>query len=146
MTQDLPFTPGDTYIRRLIHAQYGGQQQGGISTPKNFPYIFLFTSGKGETFGYQDGEQQDGQFIYFGEGVFGDMQFVRGNRAIRDHVKDSKRLLLFRGLPGGKCEFISEMELVDFHTKAAEDYSGRQRRAICFTLRYILPGRPGANF
>lgn len=137
LSQELPFIPGKIYIRRVIHEQYGGQRQGGISTPKNFPYIFLFSAKKGEDFGYHDGDQEDGLYRYFGEGVFGDMQFVRGNRAIRDHVKDSKKLLLFRGLPGGKCEFVSEMELVDYHKEPAQDFSGRQRSAICFRLRYI---------
>ncbi|MCW5875684.1 MAG: type II toxin-antitoxin system Phd/YefM family antitoxin [Anaerolineales bacterium] len=145
LRQDLPFIPGEVYIRRVIHEQYGGQRQGGISTPKNFPYIFLFSAKKGEDFGYHDEEQEDGLYKYFGEGVFGDMQFVRGNRAIRDHVGDSKKLLLFRGLPGGKCEFVSEMELVDYHKEPAQDFSGRQRSAICFRLRYVAPRRLGAE-
>jgi hypothetical protein len=43
-TADLPFQKGVTYSRRSdIHDRFGGQQQGGISTPKGFPYVFLFT-------------------------------------------------------------------------------------------------------
>lgn len=84
------------YHRRTdIHAIYGGQQQGGISTPSNQPYIFLFTSGSGGQYGYIDRYDENGVFIYTGEGQVGDMKFDRGNLAIRDHVSKGKELLLF---------------------------------------------------
>lgn len=81
--------------RKDIHEKFGGQQQGGISTPANAPYIFLFTSEAGEQHGYHDGYDENGLFIYTGEGQVGPMQFLRGNRAIRDHINDGKELLLF---------------------------------------------------
>ncbi len=38
------FEVGRVYNRRLeIHEPYGGQRQGGISTPRDWPFIFLFT-------------------------------------------------------------------------------------------------------
>jgi hypothetical protein len=38
------FEVGRVYNRRLeIHQPYGGQRQGGISTPRDWPFIFLFT-------------------------------------------------------------------------------------------------------
>ncbi len=50
------FEVGRTYDRRSeIHGPYGGQQQGGISTPKNQPLVFLFTGESGEQYGYKDG-------------------------------------------------------------------------------------------
>ena len=33
-----------------IHENYGGQRQAGISTPKAYPVIFLFTGESGEQF------------------------------------------------------------------------------------------------
>jgi 5-methylcytosine-specific restriction protein A len=81
--------------RKDIHEKFGGQQQGGISTPANAAYVFLFTSEAGEQHGYHDGYDKNGLFIYTGEGQVGPMQFLRGNRAIRDHIKDGKELLLF---------------------------------------------------
>ena len=44
------FEVGRVYNRRLeIHEPYGGQQQGGISTPRNCPIMFLFTGESGES-------------------------------------------------------------------------------------------------
>lgn len=54
------FVKGEVYRRRDLHALYGGQQQGGISTPSIHPIIFLFTSPLGEEYGYSDGWQKDG--------------------------------------------------------------------------------------
>ena len=43
------FEIGKIYSRRTdIHARFGGQQQGGISTPASSPIIFLFTGESGE--------------------------------------------------------------------------------------------------
>ncbi|BBO25695.1 hypothetical protein AltI4_00830 [Alteromonas sp. I4] len=43
------FEVGKEYHRRTdLHEKYGGQRQGGISTPQNYPFIFIFTSDSGE--------------------------------------------------------------------------------------------------
>ena len=34
---------GREYKRRELHDFYGGQRQGGISTPQKYPYIFIIT-------------------------------------------------------------------------------------------------------
>src|SRR5262249_51378918 len=89
------FIPGELYRRREIHSKYGGQTQGGISTPSRSPLIFAFTGDTGEQHGYKDGWRDDGAFRYFGEGQEGDMHFVRGNAALRDQVQSGKALHLF---------------------------------------------------
>src|SRR4051794_26028499 len=92
----VPFEVGRTYSRRRdIHQRFGGQERGGIATPSSVPFVFLFTGESGSEFGYRDSWREDGTFAYTGEGQRGDMEFVRGNRAIRDHVQDGKDLLLF---------------------------------------------------
>jgi 5-methylcytosine-specific restriction enzyme A len=89
--EGLPFKAGSLYHRqRDIHHVYGGQERGGIATPDEVPFIFLFTGESGGQFGYRDGWQPNGLFAYTGEGQRGDMAFVRGNRAIRDHVAGGK--------------------------------------------------------
>ena len=70
---------GAVYNRvRDVHLVYGGQRQGGISTPQ-IPLIFLFTGETGGQYGYRDGPRADGIFAYTGEGQVGPMKFVRGN-------------------------------------------------------------------
>jgi len=50
------FLIGENYSRRDdIHAHFSGQQQGGISTPSEQPFIFLFTGKSGGLFGYENG-------------------------------------------------------------------------------------------
>src|SRR5215813_14144712 len=105
----IPFEPGQTY-RRIedIHEPFGGQRQGGISTPSGHPYIFLFTGESGSAYGYKDDFRPDGTFWYTGEGQVGDMKWERGNAAIREHQRDKKTLLLFEYVAPGQVRFIGE--------------------------------------
>jgi 5-methylcytosine-specific restriction enzyme A len=101
----MPDTPlfviGQRYRRRALHERLGGQRQGGISTPHDHPIVMLFKGESGEQYGYRDGVQPDGMFWYTGEGQVGDMQVVRGNRAIRDHKTNGRSLHLFEQLGAG---------------------------------------------
>jgi 5-methylcytosine-specific restriction protein A len=54
------FPIGSLWKRASIHDILGGQRQGGISTPSRKPYIILFSSPRGEEYGYQDGWKDDG--------------------------------------------------------------------------------------
>ena len=49
------FVLGSTYRRTDLHKSYGGQRQGGISTPSGRNFILLFTGEQGEQYGYWDG-------------------------------------------------------------------------------------------
>ena len=60
------FVKGKSYLRRDLHERYGGQEQTGISTPADYPMIFLFTSKKAEKYGYRDGWTNEGVFLFFG--------------------------------------------------------------------------------
>lgn len=91
--------PGDTVRRRSVHDAYGGQRQGGISTPRDSQHILVFTNPKaGEKFGYADfeGLREDGSYAYTGEGQNGHQQFKGGNSAIRDAAQNGKTIRLFR--------------------------------------------------
>lgn len=56
---------------------FAGQRYGGLSTPSKFPFILLFTGERGEEYGYKDGWNKEGIFLYTREGQDGDMQFIR---------------------------------------------------------------------
>ena len=130
------FERGCVYHRRSdIHAKYGGQEQGGISTPRHYPYIFLFSSDSGEAYGYSDGWVDAHRFRYSGEGQRGDMKLLRGNRAIASHVENGKELHLFQKVDKGRYRYEGEMEYVthDIEERTA-DADGRVRTAIVFTL------------
>jgi 5-methylcytosine-specific restriction protein A len=132
------FTKGQIINRRRdIHGIYGGQQQGGICTPANHRLILLFTSEKGEEFGYRDGWTDTGLYQYSGEGMKGDMDFVRGNRAIRDHVRDGKQIFLFRTLKGGLAECYGEFEYHSHREVDMSDIREKLRKGIVFFLAEV---------
>lgn len=130
------FKVGGVYHRRNdIHARFGGQRQGGISTPSGVPYIFLFTGESGGQYGYRDGWNEDGVYLYTGEGQAGDMQWVRGNRAIRAHLADGKDLLLFENLGRGRgVRFVGCFACASWETRTGPDVRGDEREVIVFHL------------
>lgn len=145
LAKELPYEIGALYSRRQeIHARFGGQRQGGISTPANSPFVVLFTGEAGQQHGYSDHwEHEDGENIlhYFGEGQQGDMQDTRGNRAIREHLQNNKRLLIFQSL--GKSQpyrFLGEFRYIyAYEQQGIVDTKGHLRKAIVFKLKPIEP-------
>jgi 5-methylcytosine-specific restriction protein A len=91
----LPFIPGQIYRRSLLHDEYGGNKQAGISPFFRVSYIFIFSGKSGTQFGYMDGWDNEYIFSYTGEGQEGGMKFIWGNLALRDHVNNGKRVFLF---------------------------------------------------
>ena len=141
LREPLPFVVGALYSRRdEIHARFDGPRQSGISPPARAPYIFLFTGEAGKTHGYWDKWDQDedgGQiYRYYGEGQRGPMEFKRGNLAIRDHVKNGKRLLLFRSTgKGHPYRFEGEFFLINTDLDPnCPDSEGNIRTGIVFNL------------
>jgi 5-methylcytosine-specific restriction protein A len=128
------FIQGHVYRRSELHNQYGGQRQGGISTPSRYPFILLFTGESGEQHGYADGWSEDGLFLYTGEGQQGDMTFVRGNAAIRDHIDDGKDLHLFAQVKKGSVRYLGQMVCTGFHSQAGPDTTGHMRQMLMFEL------------
>ena len=129
------FELGRTYKRQALHDQYGGQRQGGISTPKNNPMVLIFTGAGGEHWGYKDEWEPDGTFRYSGEGQLGPMQFKGGNTAIRDHAANGKDLYLFEADGRGNARFIGQMVCASFdHVPSMRDGDGNLRTAIVFRL------------
>lgn len=132
------FPPGTTLRRRSLHERYGGQQQGGASTPKSHPLVFIFSGDSGEAYGYTDGWRDDGYFMYTGEGQVGDMKFDRGNAAIRDHADLGKTLHLFFAAPErSHVIYHGEMRCVDWEEFQASDRNGDTRTAIRFILEEV---------
>ena len=129
------FNTGLLYRRRSLHGEYGGQQQGGISTPSYQNFIFLFSSPRAKEFGYEDGWSEEGIYLYTGEGQRGDMAFTRGNSAIRDHQKEGKDLHLFEASSKkGFYRYVGQMFCIGFHEHQGKDIMGKQRSQIVFEL------------
>lgn len=131
----MDFKVGEVYNRRHdLHGRYGGQRQGGMSTPKSYPVILLFTGEGGAEHGYRDEFKPDGTYHYTGEGQRGDMAFVRSNRALRDHLDDGKRVHLFEAIGGGEVRYVGEVTCLGYHMEERLDTEGELRQAIVFEL------------
>ena len=144
------FAVGKEYHRKSeIHAVYGCQAQGGISTPKNHPFIFIFTSDSGAQHGYRD-EYVDGLFWYTGEGQLGDMQMIKGNKAILNHAEDNKIIHLFEYTRKAHVRYVGEAECLGYETQIRPDSNGNSRKAFVFQLdinssiniEYVIPSSP----
>jgi 5-methylcytosine-specific restriction protein A len=136
----LPFIPNQIYNRRNdIHRIYGGNWQSGIAPSATHPYIFIFSGKSGKQHGYEDRWDNPDVFTYTGEGQNGDMQFIRGNLALRNHIANGKRVFLFESDARGFVKFISEVEVFDADFFETRDTAGLYRVGIKFFFK-----RPGA--
>ncbi|MGP2968830.1 HNH endonuclease [Serratia marcescens] len=128
-------TEGKLYTRKALIELYGGQLQGGIWTPREFPVIFIFTGESGETYGYKDGWTAEGSFSYTGEGQKGDMEFIRGNKSIRDHKKDGKDIFLFEDNKKEKgVRYLGMFECDSWDHIQCLDFENNMRQGITFNL------------
>jgi hypothetical protein len=137
---DLPFEVGALYSRReQIHGLLGGQRQGGISTPADSPYVILFTGEAGKQYGYHDFWDENNVLHYYGEGQRGDMKFSGGNLAIRAHLGNGKRLLLFQMMGHGRpYRFLGEFQFLNAYEKAGvPDTDNVLRKALVFMLQPV---------
>jgi 5-methylcytosine-specific restriction protein A len=131
------FEVGKSYVRRELQDKYGGQRQGGISTPAKYPIVFLFTGGGGEKWGYRDHWDSDGTFRFFGEGQHGNMEFRAGNKAIRDHARNGEQLHLFETDGYGRARYLGQMVYAGHDlVPNVPDGSGNPRIAIVFHLAH----------
>lgn len=144
--EQLPFIPNHIYNRRAdIHALYGGNWQSGICPSANYPYIFIFSGKSGHQHGYKDGWDNPNVFTYTGEGQVGDMKFTKGNLALRDHLKNGKRVFLFESGNKGFVKFISEVEFFDADYFETHDTAGATRLGIKFFFKRMgayIPVQP----
>ena len=127
-----PFEVGRRYKCATLHAEHGGQRQGGISTPAGTPFLMLFT-GRGRKHGYDDG-WHDGVFRYYGEGQLGDMAFTGGNKAIRDSAAHGKDLHVFETAERGFVRYLGNFTCSSWEWTTAPDTTGTPRKAMVFHL------------
>lgn len=130
-----PFIPDQIIKRSVIHDEYGGNRQGGIAPSAKFPYIFIFSGKSGYQYGYKDGWDNPNVFSYTGEGQVGDMRFVKGNLALRDHINNGKRVFLFEYERSGYVKFISELEFYDIGYFDTPDINKNERVGIKFFFK-----------
>jgi len=130
------FEVGHAYSRaREITGKFGGSGQSGIAPSRSSPAIFLFTGGSGTQYGYADEFEATGCLLYVGEGQVGDMQLIRGNLAIVNHVQDGRALHVFESQGKGRDyvyrgEFVYTSHLV----RKGPDRDGAQRDVLVFRL------------
>jgi 5-methylcytosine-specific restriction protein A len=135
---DLDFEVGQRYNRWDLHDVYGDQRYSGISTPADYPGVFLLTGDSGEEYGYEDKFLPDGRFLYTGEGQEGDMEWNGGNAAIRDHKQNNEELHVFEDTDEAwVVTYIGQFEYVDHRIDTLPDEAGTPRDAFRFELEPV---------
>lgn len=147
---DSRFRLGAEYERQQLHNEYGGNRQSGISPCGDHPIIFVFTGSGGDKYGYDDEFQADGRYKYTGEGKEGDMEFSRGNKAIRDHHETGDKIYLFHQKGDGDVIYLGQFEYDEHEWLQLPDHSDDERDAIRFTLapvgEILMYDRDGDGF
>lgn len=132
------FEKGRLYRRNELHLEWDGstrvQAQGGILTPTEVPLIIVVTGEEGRHYGYDDEWDADGVFHYYGAGQVGDMVFLRGNLALRDHAINGEDVHLFEQEPSA-LRYVGQMVGAGYgEVDNVPDRNGAPRRAIVFLL------------
>lgn len=141
-TQDWVLQPGAEVQRASLHDAYGGQRQGGISTPKSVPDIFIFTDpDKGAKYGYDrfEGLREDGNYSYTGEGQVGDQVIdKRGNAALVRSAEEGRIIRLFR-TKKTYATYVGSFTLGTpaYWESTIPDVNGNDRRGYIFNLEPI---------
>ena len=128
------FVFGQEYKRSELHDKYGGQRQGGISTPSRHNFMMVFTGEQGRIYGYEDQWTDEGLFLLTGFGQHGDMKFSRGNEAIRHHVSNHKELYLLEYIRKGYVRYVGQMVCTGYRELRRPDIDGKVRKVLVFEL------------
>jgi 5-methylcytosine-specific restriction protein A len=126
------------YQRSTLHEVWGGlkraQPQGGILTPAHIPAVLVITGQGGAAYGYHDRWDEDGVLHYSGAGQEGDMEFKRGNLALRDHAREGEAVYVFQQQSDG-LRYLHEVAVGGwYYEDDVPDLHGNLRRAIVFKL------------
>lgn len=146
MSSEFPYSIGDEIRRGSIHDRFGGGRRGGISSPADHPFVFLFTGDEGEKYGYKDEFKPDGKFVYTGAGQEGDMTFDRStnigrwNSDVRDHEENGDQLHLFEKslIDDTHVVYLGHYSCIDWHREVLPDKNREDRSAIRFRLERVV--------
>lgn len=134
--------PGDEVLRAALHAAYGGQEQGGICTPRSIPDVFIFTDpDKGAKYGYDkfEGLREDGNYSYTGEGQVGNQVIdKRGNASLVRSAAQGRVIRLFR-TKKTYATYVGSFTLGTpaYWESTIPDVNGNSRRGYIFNLEPI---------
>lgn len=131
------FVPGHKYFRWDLHNYFGGQHQGGISTPPQHSIIFLFSNTQERGFECISPGKAGPVYHYIGEGETGDMTLSRGNLSVVSHVRRKKDLHLFEEIGYGWVRYIGQMVCLGHEWWRGVDLLGRTRKVVVFKLAEI---------
>ena len=141
---------GNIYVRKEIHAAFGGSQQGGITPTKDSKKVFIWSNESGPHHGYQDGWSDDGKVYYYtGAGQDGDqdIEAPRHNGRLLRHSENGDEVLLFLGQkgPGGLWKYECELSLIDYEFFQTKDRNDRNRKAVRFVLERVVSNGASVN-
>ena len=73
-------------------------------------------------------------FLLLCEGQVGDMEFKRGNKAIKNHILDNYELHLFKNISNGYVKYMGKFVYEGYEIDEGYDTKGNLRKIIVFKL------------
>ena len=123
-----------------VEDQFGIRISGfgrGINPTDNTVVLISSIGKAGGNFVYHDKWTADGDYLYSGEGKTGDQTMTKGNLAIRDATRNSKKIHLFVKFSPQEYYYQGIFELVNYTYENEKDESGNIRKEYKFRLRKV---------
>lgn len=124
-----------------VEEQFGIKISGfgrGIN-PTETTVVLISSIGKSSgKFVYHDKWTAGGDYIYSGEGKTGDQTMTKGNLAIKNAVRDGKRIHLFVKFSPQEYYYQGIFELVDYTYEDEKDENGNTRKEYKFRLKKVV--------
>ena len=111
----------------------------GINYAKDAPSVVIVSVLKNSVdhFVYYDYWDENGDFIYTGEGLNGDQELTKGNLAIYNAENVGRAISLFIRPYSNTYIYQGDFELVNWYWKSEPGANGKMRNAIKFRLRKV---------
>lgn len=123
-----------------VERQFGIKISGfgrGINITESSIVLISSIDKKNGFFVYHDHWDENGDYIYSGEGQIDNQEMTGGNAAIRDAAKDGKALYLFVKLSSKEYYFQGQVVCDDISYEYDKDRNGDMRKEYKFRLRII---------
>jgi hypothetical protein len=123
-----------------VETKFGIQIAGfgrGINPTDSNVVLISSINKAGGAFVYHDKWTVDGDYLYSGEGRFGDQSMTKGNLAIKDAASDGKEIHLFVKFSPQEYYYQGIFELVEYTYEDDKDEGGNIRKEYKFLLRKV---------
>mgnify|MGYP003593414056 CR=1 FL=1 len=109
----------------------------GINRTDSAVVLISSVDKKKSGFLYHDHWDINGDYIYSGEGKYGDQKMTDGNKAIKESESDGKMIQLFVKLSSEEYYYQGVFKFIEYYYEDEVDEAGNNRKEYKFRLRKV---------